>query len=312
MKRILLIIFSVIVFAPGKTQPWAATGATWHYEFDDYVFCPPWYPYGIGYVKISKTVDTVIAGKNCDVLLKERWLHGCWGGGNLYVNLGYEYTYLDSGKVYRYINGHFTVLYDFNKNAGEYWLIEGDSTMCPNPFSRDTVWVQNTGTVIINSDTLKQLTLYWNFQSPPNWMFLYSPMIAEKIGPLGYMFPETNCIADYWEGGLLRCYTDSSGWSYQTNIAPYCEYYPSGVNEFHDQFSLSPSPNPTSGKFQITNAKHQISKVEITDVLGREVKSLKVAKSKVEIDLTGEPLGLYFVRVWDEKGNTSIKKLVLQ
>ncbi len=66
-----------------------------------------------------------------------------------------------------------------------------------------------------------------------------------------------------------------------------------------DNGELVISPNPTTGKFQISDYRFQIRSVKVTDVVGKEVIchwSLVNGK-EVMIDMSGYSKGIYFVRV---------------
>ncbi len=73
-------------------------------------------------------------------------------------------------------------------------------------------------------------------------------------------------------------------------------------------------PNPTSGIFQISNFKFQISDLKVMNVLGEVVIShwSLVNNKSVTIDLTGVAKGIYFLKIIDENKNVINKKIVLQ
>ena len=189
-------------------QFWVTPGATWHYSFDQML--------SYGYVKIEKIGDTLINSINCDVLQKTQF--GYTSPGNYdTINLGREFIYLDSNIVRVYRNNNFWTLYDFNAVIGTTWTCAGNNSSCPQigEFIVDSI-----GYLFLNGDSLK--VLYTKPHNNSQWT--YTAEIVEKIGCISYMFPQPRCISDALEGGLLRCYNDSSGWMYISGISQTCEY----------------------------------------------------------------------------------------
>ena len=60
-------------------------------------------------------------------------------------------------------------------------------------------------------------------------------------------------------------------------------------------------PNPTEGKFQISNFKSQASSIEIYNINGKRIYSGITNESVTDIDLTGYSKGLYFVKMSNER-----------
>ena len=61
-------------------------------------------------------------------------------------------------------------------------------------------------------------------------------------------------------------------------------------------------PNPTTGKFRIENSELRIENVEVYDVYGKRIMTVKVEDNKVELDLSGNASGVYFTRIFTDKG----------
>jgi hypothetical protein len=71
-------------------------------------------------------------------------------------------------------------------------------------------------------------------------------------------------------------------------------------------------PNPTTGKFYITFRQPlDNAAIRILDVNGRTVENFKISGSKVEVVLTNQPAGIYFI-VINDGGNIINKKVVKQ
>ena len=85
------------------------------------------------------------------------------------------------------------------------------------------------------------------------------------------------------------------------------------MNE-HTDFTYEIYPNPNNGKFTITlDLKVKNIQLQIKDLLGNLVKSLKPSASTIEIDLSAQPKGVYFVKIISEQGEVlEVKKVVVQ
>jgi hypothetical protein len=84
------------------------------------------------------------------------------------------------------------------------------------------------------------------------------------------------------------------------------------VHELDNTLQFSVSPNPTTGEFKVQGLGFKIQSIVITDVLGNIVKPSATGHQPSVIDLSGNPRGIYFVRVIDEKGNFGARKIILQ
>ena len=70
-------------------------------------------------------------------------------------------------------------------------------------------------------------------------------------------------------------------------------------------------PNPTTGKFYIAFKRPLDNAViKIMDVNGRMVENIKASGSRIEVSLTSQPAGVYYIVIND--GETIINKKVLK
>ena len=238
MRSVCFIIIFLVFFLNVKCQNWTAPGAQWTYSFNEL--------FSYGYVSIEHTGDTLINGKLCDVLEKIKYGYSSPGYYDT-IALGHEYTYLDSGRVWVYRDYQFWILYDFNAPVGSSWACKGNNNFCPQ---QGEFHVDSTGIMVINSDTLKVV-----HTSPmPGSGWHYIGPIIEKIGCLGYMFPEPVCIFDSEEGGPFRCYSDNNGWTYESGISMTCNYINS-INSLDRNANFQIHPNPVYSGFSIKQIK---------------------------------------------------------
>jgi hypothetical protein len=78
-------------------------------------------------------------------------------------------------------------------------------------------------------------------------------------------------------------------------------------------------PNPSSGKFILATPEETLqagrwalAKVAILSALGELIYCSVISGERTEIDLSTYPKGIYFVNVIDEKGNSAVKKIVIE
>jgi hypothetical protein len=74
-----------------------------------------------------------------------------------------------------------------------------------------------------------------------------------------------------------------------------------GVSNY-DLSSTAVYPNPTTGKFRIENSELRIENVEVYDVYGKMIMSVKVDDNHAELDLSNNASGVYFTRIFTDKG----------
>ncbi len=85
------------------------------------------------------------------------------------------------------------------------------------------------------------------------------------------------------------------------------------ANSFSDN-GIIIYPNPSSGKFQVQSSKLQVSSLEVYNVLGEkvyQVGNLQISSSSnFQIDLSKEPVGIYFIQMLTE-GNVYTRKIMI-
>jgi hypothetical protein len=288
LSIILLILYLTLSFSM-MAQTWAPIGATWHYTKS---FEYP--PYLYSYLKIVSEKDTVINSINCRKML--RYLPGPTGTPNTYVyNL---YMYEQGRKIYYYVSSlnRFCLLYDFNANAGDWWILD------EYPASwGDTVKVISTSTININGNTRKTMVL-----DNTCFQYVFSGLTIEGIGNWSYMFP----TFDMNTYGPLRCYQDNIIGLYTTGVTPSCETTNVGITGYNEK-DFSMAPNPASNFLHITVFQSMKDAVlNIIDTKGVQYLSIPLSGNSQTIDLSSLPAGLYFIRL-QKDGLSYYEKLMI-
>ncbi len=295
MRSIFLMCFILFAFYISNGQSWANAGASWTYSYNEL--------FSYGYVKIERIGDTLINNKQCDVLEKIKYGYTFPGYYDT-LELDHEYTYEDSGRIWIYRGNQFWTLYDFNISVGSSWICQGNNSTCPQlgEFNLDSI-----SSIIINDDTLKVLH---SSPSPSSGWHFVGP-IVEKIGCLGYMLPEPICVFDAEEGGPLRCFSDSSGWSYETGIIPSCNY----LNEIYSPtkdvgIKLFPNPASTGFNIRFSNLNNsEINTISIYNYQGQLLDTFSIKNRDTYYSTNNLLNGIYIIRA--RNNNTNISMLLL-
>lgn len=281
MKSFVLLCLVFLFFFRVEAQNWTAPGAKWNYSFNEL--------FSFGYISVEHIADTTINGKLCDVLEKNKFGYTAPGYYDT-IALGHEYTYFDSGRVWVYRDNQFWILYDFNASVGSSWSCKGNNDSCQLP---GEFYVDSIGSIVINNDTLKVI-----HTSPmPGSGYHFIGAIVEKIGCLGYMFPEPACIADAEEGGPFRCYSDNLGWSFESGISLTCDYINS-VFDSGDQENFQIFPNPAFYGFsikQIRSYGFEPIKMSIYDIQGKLIDEVIINSQNYYFNTSNIAPGIYSV-----------------
>ncbi len=83
-------------------------------------------------------------------------------------------------------------------------------------------------------------------------------------------------------------------------------------NNFADEITIFPNPS-ANGKFQIASNKTQITKTEIYNSIGEKIYSSIPQLNNsptLQLDLSSQPDGIYFLKIFSEHG-TAVKKIIL-
>lgn len=266
----------------------APIGTEWYYTertaFDPF----------ISYLKISSVGDTILSGKHCRIIQKEK-SPGCNGRPDT------EYLYEENSILYFWEEAfnRFQVLYDFNKKVNEFWTIEVNNNRPDKRLDTTKVVVDSISSITINNKSFRVMYVTYKMLSEEH-PFSYTSKIIENIGDTQYLFnffPEfaiTVCDGNYAAG--LRCYNDPILGNYSTGIAESCTY--SGVDGLNELTSANFSifPNPTDGPFEVYSSTGETLTAELNDIRGRLVLSTEFC-THTRFDLTGYKAGWYILTI---------------
>lgn len=298
MKKLLLTFTIVLtLLQQGKSQVFAPVGAKW------YLSQVNWFgPLPIvdtAYVSESM-MDTIIDGINCrkvDIICL------CCDAQDMYV-------YDSNDTVYRYnfdLN-RFTVLFNFNLNAGDsmYVVMNGFS-------GADSILVHIDSADYININSQVRKIQYGASSSTAN-QFL-GPFV-QGVGSLSSITPQIGVCDPL--SGPLRCYEDSVLGLYNTGYRSSCDslyvVFDSVDEISKDETEAHIYPNPFNESamlsFNIRNVKE--GRLEIRNTFGKAVSVRKMSGNRVEIKRNNLPPGIYFYRIITDGNKIITGKFIIE
>jgi len=313
MKKILSVVL-IAISLHCYTQEFAPFGATWQFSYNSF-----WIT---GYVEIECIGDTVINDTTYRVLTKVYHLYDYLNYTFSIDTIGSVFTYQEGNKVYILRNNQLYTLFDFEAEIGDWWVIPQTFDAFGECDSIGYVQVDSLSTIIINGMELRQL--YVSPKDESHWGYGNNgyDVLTEKIGSMHwYLFPEItpNCgVADWFEGGLFRCYEDNDIGLYSVLSQGYCDSIHTGISEYEYQEAVSVYPNPFSTSTTIEYELYSKSNMQFTvyNMMGETVhhdlyNMMQAGSHKITWSPGVLPSGLYYGVLRTEE-KVSVVKLVKQ
>ncbi len=304
VKKLLLVLSFLIVFAEAHSQPWAKPGARWHFSFMQLM--------AYGYIKMDYTGDTTVQGYECSILTKTMYAYVYPGYFDTLV-IGKAYLYEYNSVVYYYLPqlNSFDTLYNFNALPGDKWKVHSDYSIQPDS---GYVYVDSISVEVLNSDTLRCLFVSPVAGSCMGWY--PGTKIFERMGTINdYMFPQyVDCIADANEGGPLRCYSDSAFPLVTFDYQHACDYITFVPHVQQQDISPNVLFNALSGRVEVFCPQCNNSPlIQIFNLQGNILFQTQLHDSPtyVTFNIAAFPAGLYIVSIIDENGFSYKRKIVL-
>lgn len=285
MKKIFLLVLGIIPALTSFGQNYAQINAIGHYDYS--IWPSPPGTVHKGFVTIETLKDTIISGKNSQVLRET--IHTPNG-----VRTG-EYYYIHStdSLVYDFDpNNNFSmgILYDYSLGIGDS-LILGNH---PITIHIDSVYSTNVNGVSRTVQETSQRTLGLFFEGKN----------VQGIGNLYYFFP----IFDGDFKGGLRCYQDSVIGYYHNPRSDSCTAIITSLKELSSSDKmLEFFPNPAKQKLWLKNSKSlSSSRIDyiIYDSKGAVIKEKIQFAINEPINIEQLKKGIYFISIRTEKGHS--------
>ena len=85
-----------------------------------------------------------------------------------------------------------------------------------------------------------------------------------------------------------------------------------GIKQNETLENISIYPNPSNGSFNISNAYGNDLTIDVLNMLGGSVLKLQSSERNININLTNQNKGIYFVQMVNKQGEKTVKKLVIK
>lgn len=227
-------------------------------------------------------------------------------------NTGFFQTYEEAGVIYWYRAAldSFTVLFDFNKNIGETWTIEGLVGGAASPCNRE-VKILDKKLMTINGFNLRAITVQFSTGSNP-----FYNTVVEGIGGLNTPYPDLNpCMLFAHVDGEygysdLRCINHPDIGFYDFKKAPSCDYSVTSIVENSKTNEVGIAPNPFLNQITLSLKSEESAEIFIYDIFGRIMLSKILLKGENFIRTENWAEGVYFYKLLKEDGEIYQGKIV--
>ncbi len=253
MKTLLLLRFLLL---PTLTfaQTWAPIGAKWTYTQGTIN------PNFTTFKTFESVADTAINGQSCKKLTTIEHY------GSIWSDTSQLYTYSDSSRVYFLDVTGRCLIYDFNAQPGDTFVLECFHGANGRPI---IVKVLSVDTITINGHQRKRFDYLVS-----DLIMDFSGFVIEGIGNIYGMFP----VVHHTYGGPLRCYEDSILGLYKNQYYYHnsawqqdCNLIITGVDDQTVAKNIKVFPNPFFDELTFQFANNDLTTVYIYDLLGNHI-----------------------------------------
>lgn len=250
-------------------------------------------------------------------------------------------------RVYAYLfdTNKEELLYDFDLHVGDTLFKDKNYTFYRTLFSEqyfwpppiDTVWVSHIDSILMPHDGLyhKRFNFQTKFKSYHQTYLISSDSINVFKDPHGYdVYIKINPLVEgvglnfdnltlysefefYYKsmitcrsigGKTIEIFNNTKGAPYLNAI--YCDPITVGIDEEQKNAAITLYPNPSTGKFKLITNNLEQDFFEINNLLGVKLLHSTITSNETEVELPYST-GIYFICVYDKKGQSITKKVII-
>lgn len=306
----MLFVFSFLsVDALSQGLGWCPPGASWKYEYSGTQGEK-------GYISIDYTHDTLLDGKNCQILDRRRYYVPAGGSPLLVKKLGITLTRFEDKVVYVWddYNEDFDTLFFFSTHAGDRYPVAIAPVFSQPLLMRADVQGRLTLKTFDN-ESIGAAEVQYDVKLESGSIVSRIDTLADGIGIVsGYFFPVSLYLdqTGHNEGGRFRCYSVGGKIVYKRPGTPACDYI--NATETWDRTEgIEVLPQPVSDRFYLKGLRgsRRYQMARLTDLTGRFLALCEINNGEGRVPV-GFPPGLYLLHIQDNLGQYLILKLLVQ
>ncbi len=170
-----------------------------------------------------------------------------------------------------------------------------EEATCPTPTNLTVTDVQNHSAVVDweqEANTASSWNVFYRQSISDEWISVATTVKPYTLTNLAGLTTYDVAVEALCDNGLVSELSEPAHFT-TTNV---------GINDYDISGSIRIFPNPTTGQFTIHNAQCLMKEVNIFDVYGKLMDTMKVEDSDITLDISAYAGGVYFVRVFTENG----------
>lgn len=298
MTKTLFYYFLFFFAINSSAQTWVNSNPVWYYHYEKSDLASEY-----GEFKITDIGDSIIEGQNCQMLQQEKsiWVNS----GDIGYYLGNEvvdtnYVRVDGDTVFYYQNGQFRVLYNFDSNVGDSWLVYVADISANSNDSTHVIVTEKGFLTILGTDYR-----YFKLETIGFPNYRLSGTFVERFGKysapftvdfsLGSLFPYNYVQPEFvWTDFFQTCFYDES-LSYQAFSWCYLDTTYSGITESKSDL-INIFPNPFTDYIHL-QGNEKISDIELLDWQGKCLHFFKSYEDVNHFNFKGLESGMYLLKL---------------
>jgi len=193
------------------------------------------------------------------------------------------------------------LIMDLSLNVGDTFRIYPNSTHYDTIAIVDSVYLENS---------LKKVRLNVNTIYPGNDKLTFIEGVGTNVG-IDYQV--NNYFLDNFGCTYMLCSYKNNQLFYKNSYVDTCYIEWDGIAENKAIMNrINVFPNPTNDILNIQLSLFSKGTIVIYNSIGQIAKAINIDKNNLSLDISSWNKGIYFIRLFDGKGNNSISKLIVQ
>ena len=188
------------------------------------------------------------------------------------------------------------------------WHNMGTVCMLYHTYITRSVTYDSYGTLVLFKATYPNCARLKIIENTLDTMFCAPNIIPEVKYDSTYLWIDMNTSEPVMKWHYFHDYTNNIEQK-TVEVYPY-DHIPAftvtGIEEALNENEISIYPNPAQGKIQVSTTKHQVSGLEIYNVMGEKI----ISSPDSAADVSSQPSGIYFIQI-NTSGGRLYKKIIL-